>query len=284
DAEQRLRDNLDGLDWLVPQLEGQLPGPRPQPRTPIPPPAISSAPTGPNASAEAAQVSSLIADAREHGDAARGAEVFGSPKFACLSCHRVGDQGGSVGPDLSTAGVCIKPEDVVESLLWPARKIKEGYEAVSVATTDGRVVQGYKKGDTPDALTLRDPATGDPVRIARSDIWAMRQGGTLMPEELSASMTSRERSDLVRFLLDLGRPGQSSAGQLLAHAHTPATFVYDRAPIHPEDWPSWQHPVNRDRVYDFYTKEAEYFSKQPTVPALLPPYPGLDGGKLGHWG
>jgi sugar phosphate isomerase/epimerase len=33
DAEARLRDNLDGLDWLVPQLDGQAPGPKPTPRT-----------------------------------------------------------------------------------------------------------------------------------------------------------------------------------------------------------------------------------------------------------
>jgi sugar phosphate isomerase/epimerase len=33
DAEERLRDNLDGLDWLVPQLAGRPPGPKPVPRT-----------------------------------------------------------------------------------------------------------------------------------------------------------------------------------------------------------------------------------------------------------
>ncbi len=33
DAEDRLRDNLDGLDWLVPQLDGKPAGPRPKPRT-----------------------------------------------------------------------------------------------------------------------------------------------------------------------------------------------------------------------------------------------------------
>lgn len=33
DAEARLRDNLDGLDWLVPQLSSQTPGPRPVPRS-----------------------------------------------------------------------------------------------------------------------------------------------------------------------------------------------------------------------------------------------------------
>ena len=92
--------------------------------------------------------STLLADARAHGDPGRGAAVFASPKFACVSCHRVGGQGGTVGPDLTTAGACIKPEEIVESVLWPGRKVKEGYEAVAVATADGRVVQGYKQAET----------------------------------------------------------------------------------------------------------------------------------------
>ena len=33
DVEQRLQDNLDGLDWLLPQLEGKTAGPRPKYRT-----------------------------------------------------------------------------------------------------------------------------------------------------------------------------------------------------------------------------------------------------------
>jgi Xylose isomerase-like TIM barrel len=33
DVELRLRDNLDGLDWILPQLSGNPPGPRPQYRT-----------------------------------------------------------------------------------------------------------------------------------------------------------------------------------------------------------------------------------------------------------
>jgi hypothetical protein len=33
DAEARLLDNLEGLEWLVPQLDGRPPGPRPQPRS-----------------------------------------------------------------------------------------------------------------------------------------------------------------------------------------------------------------------------------------------------------
>jgi hypothetical protein len=41
DAEQRLEDNLDGLDWLVGQLDGKPPGRKPKPRTYARPPAAS---------------------------------------------------------------------------------------------------------------------------------------------------------------------------------------------------------------------------------------------------
>ncbi|MBI2477210.1 MAG: hypothetical protein HYV60_00720 [Planctomycetia bacterium] len=68
------------------------------------------------------------------------------------------------------------------------------------------------------------------------------------------------------------------------HSHGPPTFPFDRQPLHPEDWPSWQAHVNRDRIYDFYAKEADYFRAQSPVPPLLPEHPGLDGGELGHWG
>ncbi len=281
DAEERLRDNLDGLEWLVPQLDGRPAGARPRPRTPVPPLPSKTASVEMSRPALVAQ---LIRDAQQEGASQRGAAVFASPKFACLSCHRVGEQGGSVGPDLTTAGVCMKPEELVESVLWPKQKVKDGYEAIMVASADGKVRQGYVKEETKTELVLRDPATSELIRIAKADVEDVRKEGTLMPEGLVAAMSTEERRDLVRFLLDLGRPGVGSAGHLLRHSNTPAEFAFDRAPIHPEQWPSWQHPVNRDRVYDFYAKEAEHFSKQAVVPALLPQFPGLDGGKLGHWG
>jgi putative heme-binding domain-containing protein len=281
DAEERLKDNLDALDWLVPQVGGAPPGPRPTPRTPVAPrPATVAA----QPADEPAAIAQLIADARTTGDPLRGAEIFASAKAACLSCHRIGDQGGSVGPDLSKTALCIKPEEIVESLYWPRKRVKEGYEAITVATSDGRVQQGYKVEEQAGALIIRDPATGDRVRIARSTIDDVRADGSLMPEGLTAAMSPTERRDLLRFLLELGQPTGKAAVDRVRHAHAPAEFAFDRGPLQPEDAPSWQHPVNRDRLYDFYAKEAEYFLKQPVTPPLLPQFPGLDGGRLGHWG
>jgi hypothetical protein len=69
-----------------------------------------------------------------------------------------------------------------------------------------------------------------------------------------------------------------------AHPTIPAVFKPDRAPLSPEAFPDSQVPVNRDRQYDFYAREARWFRGLCPTPPLLPPYPGLDGGQQGHWG
>ena len=43
-------------------------------------------------------------------------------------------------------------------------------------------------------------------------------------------------------------------------------------------------PINRYRLYDFYARQAKYHLKAELVPDLLLPYPGLQGGRQGHWG
>ncbi len=290
DAQERLQDNLDGLDWLVPQLEGKAPGAKPKPRTPVPPPPAGSPPAAAilppsSAIAYAPEVAKkLLAEAKTQGDAVRGADVFADARFGCLTCHKVGRQGGTIGPDLSTVGKCVPHDQVVESILWPARLVKEGYVATVIATTDGRTIQGYKTAENDHEVTLREAATEKPLHIAKADIEEMKEQGTLMPDGLVASMTTDQRRDLVRFLVELGNPGGASAEARLEQAHAPVTFAYEKKPIRPEHWPNWQHPVNRDRVYDFYAKEAEFALKLPSLPPLLPAYPGLDGGTFGHWG
>lgn len=286
DAEQRLRDNLDGLEWLLPQLEGKPAGPKPTPRTPVPPrPPSTTRAEGPTANPppfDEAAVVGLVAEARDRGDARRGAELFASPRLACQSCHKVGEIGGDIGPALSTVGTAIKPDEIVESLLYPRRKIKEGYEAVTVLLADGRTHQGYRVEETADSLTLKDPATGERREVPKTEIEDTRVEGTLMPDGLAEAMTPAERADLVRFLTELGTANDSA--RLVPRTHSPATFAYDLAPLRPDRWPNHRAPVNRDRVYDYYAKEADYFSRVSPLPMLLPAYPGLDGGTFGHWG
>ncbi len=226
----------------------------------------------------------LLAEAKANGDARRGAEVFRSPQFACLTCHKVATQGGTIGPDLTLVSRCLPPDQIVESVLWPTkRQIKEGYMAISVVTRAGRIHTGYKERENDQELVLKDPPTGNLVRVAKAEIEERTDVGTLMPDGLAEAMSAGQRRDVIRFLLELGAAGSGAPEKLLAHSSEPATFPYNRDPLQPEYFPSWRHYVNRDRLYDFYVKEAEYFRKHPGQP-LLPEFPGLDGAKYGHWG
>ncbi len=283
DAEARLQDNLDGLNWLVRQIRGEQPGEAPNYRTYESKPR-NSIQTDAQSAYDPQQVSQLLANAKEHGNTARGAAVFASTRFACSSCHKVGPLGGTVGPELTTVGVCIKPEEIAEALLWPKRLIKPGFEATAIATATGQLHQGYVVRELDESLDLRIAASQEIVTISKAEIEERQSIGTLMPDGLAEAMTAQQRQDVLRFLLELGRGESGSAATMLAHAHQPAEFAYDFAPLDPAAWPNRAHPVNRDRLYDFYAKQAEHFLRASDGFGLLAPYPGIDGGRYGHWG
>ena len=132
---------------------------------------------------------------------------------------------------------------------------------------------------------LRDPTSGERFQVPKTDIEELRPDGTLMPDGLAAAM-STDRAPRPGPLPARSRHDRRTGGRGTGRG-IPTLRPSSRStglPLDPEQWPSWQLPVNRERIYDFYAKEAEYFSKQPSVPPLLPPFPGLDGGGHGHWG
>ncbi len=234
-------------------------------------------------------VEELVAAAESQGDAGRGVLAFASAKFACLSCHKIGDQGGAVGPELTQIGKQRTPAQIAESLWWPKREVKPEFVAWTVIDNDGRVLRGYKVRHDDNGIVLRDPALGVEHVIAKDDIDEIAESGTLMPDGLTVAMTEAQRRDIVRFLSRLGRDDAMSAESIhnaiaQSQVHAPAKFDFVRDPLRPEDWPSWQASVNRDRIYDFYAKQADHFRKEHHVPPLLTEFPGLDGGTLGHWG
>ena len=234
-------------------------------------------------------VKRLVHESRQFGDSLRGARVFANAKLACLSCHRVGSHGGTVGPELTSIAKERPSSQLVESVLWPRREVKPEYVTWQILTIDGRVLTGYKHATDQDTLTLREPASGKLVVIAKSDIDTEVAGSTVMPHGLTAAMTSQQQWDLFRFLSELGRDGKPLSDEMrhvIMHSrmHGPAEFPITKTPLDPERWPNADQPVNRDRLYDFYTKQAEHFRGQSHVPMVLAPFPGLDGGQQGHWG
>ncbi len=230
-----------------------------------------------------------LADLAVNGNPARGAVLFAAPTSACISCHKVGQQGGSVGPELSQIGSKQKIAQIAESVLWPKAVVADEYKAIAVLTADGDVIRGYRVRETDEVLEIRATANGQTRAIAQDEIEDVQQVGTLMPDGLLATFSEQDKADLVAFIADLGKHNKLSleaSQSLLAHAHGhhPATFEMPRAPLEPEKFPSWQAHVNRDRIYDFYAKQARHFRDVQPRPTLLAEFPGLDGGTLGHWG
>ncbi len=217
--------------------------------------------------------------------------VFASAKFACLNCHRIGQHGGRVGPELTGLATKRSAAEIVESVYWPQRTIPPEYQTLAVLTADGQVVRGYETQRNDTMLAILDPATDEVHQLDRDDVLDERHVGSPMPDGLTAAMTPQQQADLIRFLLALGReeelPAQSLDATLrhvTAHLNGPATFEFDRGPLRPQDWPSWQAHINRDRIYDFYAKQADHFRNHPAAPTLLAEFPGLDGEAYGHWG
>ncbi|MCE9518645.1 MAG: hypothetical protein K8R87_03635 [Verrucomicrobia bacterium] len=57
-----------------------------------------------------------------------------------------------------------------------------------------------------------------------------------------------------------------------------------QGPLQPEDWPWRNEPVNRQRLYDFYARQAQVALNALPPAQTLAEFPGLDSGKYGHWG
>src|SRR6202042_1851381 len=61
------------------------------------------------------------------GNAANGETIFRRKDIGCVNCHAIGGVGGKVGPDLTSIGASAQVDYFIESVIYPNRKIKEGY-------------------------------------------------------------------------------------------------------------------------------------------------------------
>lgn len=138
------------------------------------------------------------------GDPTRGRALFHDPSgVACITCHRVQGVGAAIGPDLSGAGAQFDRRTLAESILFPNRAVREGYNLVVLELNDGDEASGMIRAETSDAITLQ-PATGEPIVIPKERIRNRRQTSqSLMPEGLEGSLSPEEFSDLVSYLESL---------------------------------------------------------------------------------
>jgi putative heme-binding domain-containing protein len=138
------------------------------------------------------------------GNPARGREVFlNAEKSLCIRCHRVGEQGERIGPELTGLGSRFAKVHIVESVLEPSRTISPSFETIAVALRSGKVLNGLKVAEDDNSLTLADNE-GKKHVVARKEIEEQRKLPlSTMPDGLEKRLTEDEFVDLVSFLVNL---------------------------------------------------------------------------------
>lgn len=134
------------------------------------------------------------------GNVDRGAKIFSQN---CAQCHRIGDSGAEVGPDLLSV-VNRSRQDLLANILDPNANIVPGYEGYLVETIDGAIFTGVLAAQTDTTVTVR--RAGEEDRILRSRIERMRAlSVSTMPEGLEEDISIEEMADLLEYLKSLNR-------------------------------------------------------------------------------
>ncbi len=134
------------------------------------------------------------------GNAGRGEALFWSEAVNCGKCHRVGERGTSVGPDLSAIGKLRTPPDLLESLLAPSRRIEPKYAAYLAQIDDGRALTGVLVKRDEQAVVLRDNQGKEIVLEAKSVQKMQPSRTSLMPDGQMAGLTAQQAADLLAYL------------------------------------------------------------------------------------
>lgn len=149
------------------------------------------------------------------GDAPRGDAIY---ERECAACHRLGERGYVVGPNLALTRNRT-PDQLLVHILDPNRDVQPAYLQYVVVDHDGRQITGIVSAETATSLTLlREKGASD--TILKSKIAELSSTGrSLMPEGLEKSIDPQGIADLIAFLrsvqYDVGTiPGQGIPGQV----------------------------------------------------------------------
>jgi putative heme-binding domain-containing protein len=152
------------------------------------------------------------------GDPFKGEAAF---KKVCAQCHKMYGEGVEVGPDITLNGRNDYTQ-LLSNVFDPSLVIGAGYRSFTVATADGRVINGLLVEDSPQRVVLKVQG-GKQEIIARDDIDELKVSElSLMPEQLERQLTPQEIVDLFAYLTLDKPPSDPTARRLPG--------VYDVAP------------------------------------------------------
>ncbi|MCM8531314.1 MAG: c-type cytochrome, partial [Lentisphaeraceae bacterium] len=153
------------------------------------------------------ELATMVKAVQERGNPTIGEDIYRKRALACINCHAIGGAGPKIGPDLISIGASAPVDYIIESILQPSKKIKEGYHMTMVMTNDGQVMAGAEVSANKTEVIIRD-ALGNTQKVATRNIKSKQINNmSMMPPGLTGSLTDEEFVHLVSFLSQLGKEG-----------------------------------------------------------------------------
>jgi putative heme-binding domain-containing protein len=135
----------------------------------------------------------------------RGKDAYAAGQ--CIKCHRLGQDGGTVGPDLTAIASRFGRREILESIIEPSRVISEQHVNITVTTVQGKQVTGRLMEENADRIVIQpDPLAPERVEIRKKDIESQEPSKVSpMPERLVDVLKAEEILDLIAYLESSGR-------------------------------------------------------------------------------
>ncbi len=120
----------------------------------------------------------------------------------CLTCHRFGNDGGIVGPELTGVGSKYSARDILESILEPSKILSDQYQNHTAILKDGDSISGRLISENEKEVVLEtDRLSGTTEKIPRDKVARLMPSKlSPMPEGLANVLTRDEVLDLIVYL------------------------------------------------------------------------------------
>ncbi len=155
---------------------------------------------------------SPLLDRVGHGrDFLSGKNAFNDAQ--CVLCHRFGNEGGSVGPELTGVFSKYSRRDILESLLEPSKVVSDQYQNFNIFKKDGDDMSGRIIDENAERIVVLPNmlAPETTVEVQLADI-ARREPSKVspMPNGLLDNLTQEEILDLLAYMEAVGKPSAAN--------------------------------------------------------------------------
>lgn len=134
------------------------------------------------------------------GDAEAGAKLFRD--LGCINCHRVGDEGGRLGPDLRATVAVTSPDGLKEAITDPNRSVHPRSFRARATTEDGQVVEGVRLNEDSFSLQLLTPA-GKLVSLDKTKLSGYEVVTESPMPSYGGRLSDKELDDVIAYLARL---------------------------------------------------------------------------------